>query len=224
MPATVPASSAVPVLPYSSYPHSLNYNNGSNYDTGNAPNSGWAKSPLINVGAYSSATLTFLCNYQTETNGTAKDKRWVHVSNDNFATLLVDELLATSGGSVLAGACQSMGTWHSHAIPLDPAWGTVRVRFYFDTVDAQANTYAGWFVDDVAVVTSQTGIVGGSSVVGGGRSKKGWRWFHARLTCSAASAAEDRPRFWVFGIAILLTGVLLLRKCISRKPLLRRRM
>jgi hypothetical protein len=141
----------MPGNPYFSAPSSLNYNNGTNYDTPGLSNSGTATSPSITLGGLTGARLKFFCNYQTETTGIDHDVRFVQVSNDGFTTTPVNEQLSTVPGSVLAGNCAAMGTWHEHVIGLGGITGPIQVRFLFDTVDAGLNDFAGWFVDDFEI-------------------------------------------------------------------------
>jgi len=143
---------AVPGGPAFTGPYSLNYNNGTNYDTTGASNSGTATSPAIAVSGLTNVYIKFMCNYQTDTTGTATDHRVVQVSADDFATTLVNEQLSTTPGSTLAGPCSAMGVWHEHAIVLSPVPASpIKVRFLFDTVTAASNGFAGWFVDDLEV-------------------------------------------------------------------------
>jgi hypothetical protein len=144
-----PAS--MPGNPFFSAPSSLNYNNGTNYDTPGLANSGTATSPAITISGLSGARLKFFCNYQTETIGTDHDVRFVQISNDGFATSLVNEQLSSVPGSVLAGSCSAMGTWHEHVIGLGAMTGPIQVRFLFNTVDGGLNDFCGWFVDDFEI-------------------------------------------------------------------------
>lgn len=139
--------SAVPGGASTSGTTSLNYNNGTNFSNG-SPTSGDARSPLLELSGLQQPVLSFRCNYQTETTGTTYDKRIVVLESDAGA-VLASHQLAGSGGSAAAGACAGMGIWHQHTIPLDPAWRSAKVVFRFQSVDAVANTGAGWFVDDL---------------------------------------------------------------------------
>jgi hypothetical protein len=140
--------SGVPGGPARSAATSLNYNNGTDFDSG-AANSGSATSPAINLAGLGAPVLVFWCNYQTETTGTAKDRRWVRVSNDGFATTRLNQQLA--GTASAPYLCAAMGAWHRHAIPLQGSWGSVQVRFFFETLDAAANAGGGWFIDDLSI-------------------------------------------------------------------------
>lgn len=143
-----------------SAPNSLNVNNGLNYfvygyqtdpEAGSASSNKAASGP-ISLAGLPAAVLTFQCMYETETAGAgSNDQRWIEVSKDDFATTAVMERLTSTPGSALAGPCGAMTAWHSHSIPLDPAWGTVKIRFRFDTGDGWYNKHAGWFVDDLLV-------------------------------------------------------------------------
>jgi hypothetical protein len=42
--------------------------------------------------------------------------------------------------------------WHEHIVPLDPAWGEIRVAFRFDVHDDLLNYVGGWMVDDLVVL------------------------------------------------------------------------
>lgn len=159
-PATVVSAQS-----FVSGPNSLNYNNGTDYDAAGAANNGTATSPQLDLSTLTSPQLVFQCNHQTET-GTTWDQRFIEVSNDDFATTVLSTQLSTSSG------CAAMGTWHSHTIALDPAWGTVRVRFRFNSVDGIANNFAGWFVDDVQL-QAVGGAVGGSVQTQGSEGKNG---------------------------------------------------
>ncbi len=130
----------------SSPPFSLNYNNGTNYENG-ATHSGTATSPVVNIAGTAGPRLMFRCNYHTETSGISWDHRIIEIWSG--ATLLTSAQL--SGSSNPAGACPGMGVWHTHTLPLDPAWGAIRVRTRFSTIDYIENAYPGWFVDNVEV-------------------------------------------------------------------------
>ena len=114
-----------------------------NYDTGIA-NSGDLTSPYIFVpdnGYY----LRFWYQYQTETQSTDWDQRWIQISVDNgpFTNVLQ-----------LSDDLQSV--WmQSPAIDLSGYEGhTVQVRFHFDTLDAFENGYSGWYIDDFDISTT----------------------------------------------------------------------
>ncbi len=130
---------------------SLNYNNGSTFNTG-ATNSGAATSSALTVSG-SSCAATFWCNYTTETEGAEWDKRWVRIRKAADNALVAEYQLAGSGGTAGAGACAAMGSWHSHTISVDPTLGSVKIEFFFDTGDEQYNDHEGWFIDDLKIVS-----------------------------------------------------------------------
>ena len=136
---------------FRSAPNSLNCNNdggGLGYEHCYDRN---ADSPPIDLSAASlGATLSFWCAHHLEDNGCVYDTRHVIISNDGFATELLDlcYLWEDCGGA-------GVSSWHEHQVPLDPAWGTIQVRFHFDVGDDLFSNFTqdGWYVDDV-VVTS----------------------------------------------------------------------
>jgi hypothetical protein len=129
---------------------SLNYNDGVDFDDG-ATNNGTATSPLINVAPFGAVKLTFWCNYQTETNFTSYDQRRVQILRQGSSGMetVFDAVLWE--GDNAAGACSAMGTWHTHSVNIDPAWGNIQVSFGFNTLDPIGNNYGGWFIDDASL-------------------------------------------------------------------------
>lgn len=146
---------------------SLNFNNGVDYAGCSA---GGAVSPAIGLWGLPNPVLEFWCNYSTETRGTAFDRRTVEVWDAFLGQRLASWQLASVGYTFdpaggLAGAgpgpCGEgyadletglpAGPWHQHRIFLDPAWGSVRIRFVFWSVDDLRNGTAGWAVDDLEV-------------------------------------------------------------------------
>ncbi|KAA3597939.1 MAG: hypothetical protein DWQ06_12630 [Calditrichaeota bacterium] len=121
----------------------LKYSNGSNYDSqNNTANNGTATSNFtVDLTNLSDPHLVFDYVYETETSANSYDQRWVEVSNDDFATTVHSEQLTND----------LMGIWNKRFIQLDPTWGTVKVRFKFDTVDGASNNFAGWFIDDLGI-------------------------------------------------------------------------
>jgi hypothetical protein len=131
---------------------SLNYNDGTDYDNTGA-NSGAATSAELAIAGLAAPVLVFWCNYQTDTPGAATDKRWLRISTNNFAGTVLSRQLATVLASTEPSwaVCAAMGTWHRHAVPLDPAWQKIKIRFFFETVNGTANTGGGWFLDDLSI-------------------------------------------------------------------------
>ncbi len=150
-------------------PNSLNYNNGTNYDNGLA-NSADAVSPEINITEALAATLTFQCNFHVEAGAadatfTYGDWRTLRIKSIGAQAPVLEEKLGSTNASVLVGDCAEMGTWHTHSIQLDPAWGTIAIEFGFDSNDDYDNDYAGWFIDDLVISADVTN--GGKGEVAG---------------------------------------------------------
>ncbi|MHC4392403.1 MAG: hypothetical protein ACYS22_13975 [Planctomycetota bacterium] len=139
---------------------SLNFNNGVDYP---GVQRAACQSPTIIGLAPLAHTLTFRCNYQTETTGTDWDRRKVVVRRNGNT---VKELTLSSRTSASTESrCAAMGLWHEHAVEIAGSTATrtqgFQVEFVFDSVDDYANNYAGWFVDDFRfdAVQNQTGPV-----------------------------------------------------------------
>jgi len=105
-------------------------------------------------------TLTFACWFETETFMTGFenffDIRTLHILDASGAELFsrqyLHPLTGYDPGPVWAATsefCPSDFLWHTHTVPLDPAWGTIRIRFRFDSGDDLFNDQAGWFIDDL---------------------------------------------------------------------------
>src|SRR5262249_22278071 len=116
----------------------------------------------VNLSATTTPTLTFQCNYQTETTGAAfYDARFVEISGNNFTTTLLSSQLAGTGQTGGINACSAIGTWHLHTLPLLTSYGTtVKCRFRFDSADSLNNAGAGWAVDDVSFNTTTSSLPG----------------------------------------------------------------
>lgn len=155
----------VPGGPSRTGPNSLNYNNGTGYDSPGTSNTGVVYSPWVSLAGLASPTLSFWCNFHTqpgsEDAASMRDQRQVAIVPGNSYPLINETLGVTNGGPTL-GACSGMGTWHRHVVPLNPAWGVVQVAFVFATVDALDNDNGGWFIDDFAVSEPPSGGGGGT--------------------------------------------------------------
>ncbi|MEE8452190.1 MAG: leucine-rich repeat domain-containing protein, partial [Thermoguttaceae bacterium] len=115
-----------------------------NYDAGRT--AGTITSPPIDLTDASEAQLHF--NYFLETDGST-DVAEVLVSSDGAPYLTV---LANRGG----GLSDSTADWTPATVDLMPfLGGTIQVRFAFDSIDAQNNTYEGWSIDDVTVAADK---------------------------------------------------------------------
>lgn len=117
---------------------------GSNgYDTG-SPNSGYLTSVPINIPASGSYYLRFYYQTETETAERQWDQRWVQIS--------------VNGGpftDVIQLSDEPKRYWlRSPAISLAQYAGqSIRIRFYFATLDSANNRYAGWYIDDVSITS-----------------------------------------------------------------------
>lgn len=123
--------------------HSFWYGNSSTgtYDTPNQANSGWLNSSFVQL-KQGSQFLGFESWFSTES-GTTFDKKQVYIEFQNGTLNL---------GLILNSAQQ---TWQNQLIDLTPYQNqTVRFDFFFNTVDSIANTYPGWYVDDIGLFNS----------------------------------------------------------------------
>ncbi|MFC2054073.1 choice-of-anchor J domain-containing protein [Chloroflexota bacterium] len=117
---------------------------GNGYDTG-SPNSGYLTSPLIQLPDNGAYYLRFWYNYETESQGLYWDQRLVQISADGAP---FENILQLSD--------DVPNTWlQSPAIHLSAYAGqSIRVRFYFTTLDDKFNVYKGWYIDDFSVTSS----------------------------------------------------------------------
>lgn len=136
---------------------SLNFNNGSNYN-GTAPTKGAAVSPPVNLTGMPAPELRFWCNYDTRFDKDL-DRRILEIrgldGQMHGKWHLVPEG-APGGEAAVALNCPKMGAWHQHTVPMQAAWGVVRLHFVFDSVNATSDNKAGWFVDAIAVENVKT--------------------------------------------------------------------
>lgn len=123
-----------------------------NYDTSVA-NSGTLTSPLIPSLAQD-ASLHFWQRRETEGTGTILDQSFVETQADGGGFVPVTQVTENSNA----------WRFSEDSIPADPSGGSfasidlaslagrdLEVRFSFDTVDASANGFFGWAVDDIQV-------------------------------------------------------------------------
>ena len=118
-----------------------------NYDN-DQPNSGSLTSPPISiasVGYY----LRFYYRYQTETQGENWDQRWVQISVDGepFKNMvqLHDDPQIPETSSWLFSKAIDLSAYAGHII---------RIRFQFSTLDAFANNFTGWGIDDFSITAT----------------------------------------------------------------------
>ncbi len=129
--------------PYRSAPYSLNFN----HDVYGLQWGWWAgaaTSPSVDLTqALGTPELRFWYAFHHEV-----DCQW-----DAFSVSVVDD----ATGNQLFNECLSAtglahGTWTEYTLPLDRAWGTVRIVFDHNTIDDWNFNESGSFVDDLAVV------------------------------------------------------------------------
>jgi cysteine-rich repeat protein len=113
-------------------------------------NSGNLTSPPIDLTQVSGATLQFGYFLETE-NHPGVDVTSVQVSRDNFV----------SDVTTLESPLPEQGAMAARSYSLSAFSGdTIQVRFGFDTVDGNANTFEGFYVDDVTVRGSGAPVCG----------------------------------------------------------------
>ena len=131
---------------YSSASSSVYYGQDSscNYNTG-AATTGDLISPVIS-GINSSSTLTFDFFRQVESyTGGSYDKTEVAVKatgSSSWTTVWSRDSTNTSGNAWTSSGAISLSAFDGQ---------DVQVRFQFNSVDTTANTFTGWFIDDVVV-------------------------------------------------------------------------
>ena len=125
---------------------------GGNYNTPGLANEGIIVSPLIDLtGINGPLTLSFNCLIQSEP-GTSWDHGTVEVTTNNWATFVV--LASNNQGGTVFGT-DSLGNWINVTNDFSAfANRQVRIRFHFNTIDSGANTYEGWYVDDIVIAGS----------------------------------------------------------------------
>ncbi|MBN1145679.1 MAG: peptidoglycan DD-metalloendopeptidase family protein [Anaerolineales bacterium] len=125
---------------------SWKYDTGSDqgYDTGE-PNAGYLTSPPISLPASGEYFLRFWYQYETEGPERNWDQRWVQLSVDGgeFTNLL--QLSDDAANYWLRSPALSLKAY---------AGRTVRVRFYFATLDNTFNNYRGWYIDDFSITAA----------------------------------------------------------------------
>ncbi|MFZ2098852.1 MAG: peptidoglycan DD-metalloendopeptidase family protein, partial [Anaerolineales bacterium] len=128
--------------------HSWWYQNSLGDYTDDQPNSGILTSPPISItsGGY---YLRFYYRYQTETQGTTWDKRWVQISVDDgpFVNLaqIYDDPQIPETSSWLQNKAIELSAYVGHII---------RIRFQFSTFDKANNNFAGWGIDDFSITST----------------------------------------------------------------------
>jgi len=133
----------------SSGSYSLAFNQGAcppNFDNGNQVTGG-AISPSITIAStYTKATLSWKSWHQTES-GTQYDKKITMISSDGGSTW-----------NYIDWQDGTQSAWNARSLDITGYIGkTIKIQFWFDSVDGYVNSGQGWFVDDVAVVGETSG-------------------------------------------------------------------
>lgn len=132
---------------FRSAPASLNFNDGATVGPAfGAVACGTATSPLIDLSAApGGARVEFWFTYEfNQGSACSIDSTTLEVSNDGFATTLLV--------ACLPGAGPVRAAWHMLGYDLDPAWGTVQLRFrFFGSNGVGFNDPTGPFIDDLVV-------------------------------------------------------------------------
>ncbi|MSP91478.1 MAG: hypothetical protein EXR79_06705, partial [Myxococcales bacterium] len=126
---------------------SLNFNDGVSFPCNPAEGTaaGSATSPPIALPGATQAVLRFR-SWVDMGPAETQDVRWVSLSADGFQTAPVIAWLANG---------PAQGKWRTERIDLGPLAGkTIQARWRIDTFGCQQNGGAGWFVDDVQIVTN----------------------------------------------------------------------
>jgi subtilisin family serine protease len=118
------------------------YNSGTpvyDYEIGRT-SGGTLTSPLIDLRGQTNASVRFSYYYETESEGTEFDQRTIWVGVGGVFT------------KVHMFSQDTMNEWHQYELDLTPYVGQqIQVRFMFETKDAGANNFEGWYIDDVLV-------------------------------------------------------------------------
>lgn len=133
--------------PFRSAPASLNFNDGTSVGPSfGAVACGRATSPPIDLAqAASDVHVEFWFSFEfNQASACQIDSTTLEVSNDGFASLLLQECLPAPGAV-------RMG-WHRLEFDLDRAWGVVELRFvFFGSNGVGFNDPSGPFIDDLRV-------------------------------------------------------------------------
>jgi len=114
------------------------------YDTG-AANSGALTSRAVDLSAYNDALLTFTHYRDVEAYQGAYDICAVEASRDGGVNW--ERLMARDSSSPAVPGWTSSGT----VSLANFTGGSLLLRFSFDTVDGNSNSYEGWYVDDIRI-------------------------------------------------------------------------
>jgi hypothetical protein len=113
------------------------------YDNGKA-NSGYLTSPAISLPTTGTYYLRFYYQYETEDAEKNWDQRWLQISVDGGAFANIYQLSDDPANFWLRAPVISLAQY---------AGRTIRIRFYFATLDEIFNQYKGWLIDDFTIST-----------------------------------------------------------------------
>jgi murein DD-endopeptidase MepM/ murein hydrolase activator NlpD len=120
------------------------------YDN-NFPNAGYLTSPPIQIPSQGERFLRFWYQYETEGPGSHWDQRWVQLSADGGPYTNLIQLYDDTPNTWLRSPAISLAAYANH---------TLRVRFYFVTLDSKQNNYQGWYIDDFSITSTSTPACG----------------------------------------------------------------
>ena len=167
---------------YSSATESVYYGQEStcNYSTG-AATSGVLSAPVV-TGVTADTTLTFEYFRQVENSASGSfDQTSVEVkatTGSTWTTVWSRDSTDVSAAAWTSSGVISLAAW---------AGSDVEIRFVFDSVDEQANTFVGWLVDDI-VVTCAPAVVISEVFYDDAGSDGGLEWVELK---NAGSTAVD---------------------------------
>jgi hypothetical protein len=145
-----PLPPSVPAIPPSMGSFAAAYNQGDigvyTYDTG-APNAGAIESPaIVSTSANSALYLIFDTTRQVQSGaGSSFDQSFVEVAPAGSGAWTI------VGALTLSPTCTGPVQTSVQLLPFSLAGTSFQHRFRFDTVDASANGYRGWYVDNVRI-------------------------------------------------------------------------
>ena len=154
-----------------------------NYSTGQRT-TGSLVSPWIDLSDRASARLTFKSWYETEDEGTSWDRKLVYVSTNGSSWTRIYQVAGTAG------------RWNQETVELVAYAGSqIRLKFTFDSIDAQNNGYEGWYVDDVSIAS----LKGFGSAAFSDRTESGTNgWTAEGLWHQASDLCFSASRSWAY--------------------------
>ncbi|MFA4956985.1 MAG: VWA domain-containing protein [Candidatus Methanoperedens sp.] len=132
-----------------------------NGGTSTQSNYGTLTSPAINLASVTTASLSFMTWWEIEGVDVNKfDMMYVDLSNDNGATFTelgsLNPLNDVNGAHYMpysSGGLAMPGQWYKVSMDISNYTGSsqVKIRFRFNTNDANYNGFRGWLIDDVSI-------------------------------------------------------------------------